>query len=297
MTRALETLRPLNTRPVQTVHSDLPTNDFSQLLAHLRPDGHSVFGGDSTFSAVVGGSMYDQLLPDRSVHLATTFNAIGFLSRRPLAELPGYIFPNGPSTQRANGYVTEEERQAFARQANQDVVQYLKVRARELVPGGKLLLQVFGASPEARTCDGIYDLLNDAVLTFVQTGDISRKTYDRYYQPVYLRQLEEMTAPVLDPADSVSQLYTLNGSKSYEITVPFNEQYRKDGDLDRYAKDYVNFFRAFTETVLRNSLPETPDRDDLVNRVYQRAEEILKSDPASYPFRYIAIAMLLTRTG
>ncbi|MEM9633710.1 MAG: hypothetical protein AAGA50_20420 [Pseudomonadota bacterium] len=297
MARALETFRSRSARPVQTVHSDLPTNDFSQLFAHLRPDGHSVFGGDQTYSAVVGGSMYDQLLPDQSVHLATTFNAIGFLSRRPLDELPGYIFPNGPSAQRANGYVSEADRQAFAEQANQDVVQYLKVRAQELVPGGKLLVQVFGASQEARTCDGIYDLLNDAVLAFVETGEISRKTYDHYYQPVYLRQLDELTAPVLDTASSVSQLYTLNGSKSYEITVPFNEQYRIDGDLERYAKDYVNFFRAFTEAVLRNALPDTPQRNDLVNRIFQRAEEILKSDPGSYPFRYIAIAMLLTRTG
>ena len=33
--------------------------------------------------------MYDQLCPPQSLHLATTFNAIGFLSRKPLDRLPG----------------------------------------------------------------------------------------------------------------------------------------------------------------------------------------------------------------
>ena len=297
MSRALSRLLPRTDKPVQTIHSDLPTNDFSHLFAELRPDGRSAFGSDRVFSAAVGGSMYDQLLPDRSIHLATTFNAIGFLSRRPVTRLPGYIFPNGPSALRANGYVSEEDRQAFALQARRDVESYLEVRAKELVPGGKLLVQVFGSTDEARTCDGIYDLLNDAVLAFVDKGEISRETYDLYYQPVYLRHLDELTAPVIDPGSSISSLYSLDSSKSYEIVVPFNQGYANDGDFDRYITDYVNFFRAFTEAVLRNALPETPDRDSLVDQIYREAEVILKADPNSYPFRYMAVAMLLTRAN
>ena len=42
--------------------------------------------------------------------------------------------------------------------------------------------------------------------------------------------------------------------------MPFNERFAVDGDLERYAKDYVNFFRAFTEAVLKAALPETADR-------------------------------------
>ncbi|MEM8704573.1 MAG: hypothetical protein AAGF82_22390, partial [Pseudomonadota bacterium] len=120
MNRALRTALPRTTLPVQTVHSDLPTNDFSTLLRNLRPHGQSVFGSDRVFSSAVGGSMYDQLRPDESVHLATTFNAIGFLSKRPVATLPGYILPNGPSAARGNGTVTGEEKAAFSEQAKQD---------------------------------------------------------------------------------------------------------------------------------------------------------------------------------
>ncbi|MEM5582015.1 hypothetical protein WNZ15_06100 [Roseibium sp. AS2] len=297
MQRALAGLLPRTDRPVQTIHSDLPTNDFSRLFVNLRPGGRPVFDGARVYSAAVAGSMYDQLLPDRSLHLATTFNAIGFLSRRPVEVLPGYICLNGPSAARANGFVSSEDRHIFAEQAKRDVADFLKMRARELVPGGKLLVQVFGANEVARTCDGIYDLLNDAVLAFVATGEISRETYDRYYQPVYMRALEELTAPVSQEAYGAAGLFRIDGTRSYEIPVPFNTRFDADGDLERYATDYVNFFRAFTQSILETALPEGPGRSSLVDRIYNCAKDLIRATPELYPFRYIAIAMLLTRTG
>ncbi|QDG76789.1 hypothetical protein [Labrenzia sp. PHM005] len=294
---AIAALRPLTHLPIQTIHSDLPTNDFSSLLRSLRPDGQSVFGSPDVYSSIVGGSMFDQLLPAQSLHLATSFNAIGFLSRKPVAQLPGYILPNGPSVARANGFVSEEDRTAFTKLAREDIATFLKARAKELVPGGKLLLQVFGGNETARTCDGIYDLLNDAVLAFVEDGTISRNVYEAYYQPVYMRSLDELTGPVTDPVLGAAGLFELYKATSYEIPVSFNTDFEADGDLDRYAKGYVNFFRAFTEAVLRQALPDNDGRDILVEQIYAKAGELLKKDPQLYPFRYIAIAVLLTRTA
>ncbi|WP_420414449.1 hypothetical protein [Roseibium sp.] len=294
---AIAALRPLTNRPIQTIHSDLPTNDFSSLLRTLRPDGQSVFGSPDVYSSIAGGSMFDQLFPAQSLHLATSFNAIGFLSRKPVAQLPGYILPNGPSAVRASGFVSEEDRTAFSNLARADIATFLKARAKELVPGGKLLLQVFGGNETARTCDGIYDLLNDAVLAFVEDGTISRDVYEAYYQPVYLRSLDELTGPVTDPVLGAAGLFELNKATSYEIPVSFNTQFEADQDIDRYAKGYVNFFRAFTEAVLRSALPDDGGKDLLVERIFAKAEELLKKDPQLYPFRYIAVAVLLTRTA
>jgi gibberellin A4 carboxyl methyltransferase len=297
MSRALETLLPLTSRPIQTIHSDLPTNDFSKLFLNLLPEGRPVYQSDRVYSSAVGGSMFDQLLPPASVHLATTFNAIGFLSGRPVDKLPGYILPNGPSTLNDNGYVSEDDKQTFSELAKGDVARFLRARAKEMVPGGKLLVQVFGSTDTARTCDGIYDLLNDAVLGFVESGDITRDTYEAYYQPVYMRHLDELTAAVTDDAYGASGLFSVDHSKACEVAVPFNQQYRNDGDISLYAGNYVNFFRAFTEAVLQNALPGQPDRANLVSRIYTHAEELLARSPERYPFRYAAVAMLLTRKG
>ncbi|MEM8574488.1 MAG: hypothetical protein AAGF48_07620 [Pseudomonadota bacterium] len=288
----VEACRKRTTRPIQTVHSDLPTNDFSELFERLRPEGQSFFG-DSVYSGAVGGSMYDQLLPPRSLHFATTFNAIGFLSERPLDRLPGYILPNGPSAVRGVGTVAKTEQAMFARQAASDLESFLASRSAELVPGGKLLIQVFGAGPERRTCDGLYDVLNDALLEHVAEGLISQDTYETFYQPVYFRTLHELTAPVAEASAPCASLFLLERAESYEVPVAFVEDYSASGDIGTYARAYTNFFRAFTEPVLRLHLGE--DCGPVVVSLYDRAESLLRNNPERYPFHYVAHAMLLTR--
>ena len=63
---------------------------------------------------------------------------------------------------------------AFTRQAEQDLVRFLECRARELVPGAKLLLASPSDTDQARLCDGLCDLLNDACLDLVAAGWLER---------------------------------------------------------------------------------------------------------------------------
>lgn len=293
MRRLVPQVRGRTRRHVLTIHSDLPTNDFSGLFAGLRPDGRSVFGDEGVSSAAVGGSMFDALLPPASLHLATTFNAIGFLSRRPLARLPGYILPNGPSRIRGVGEVTAEEHEAFAAQAWSDTEVFLHARAFELAPGGKLLLQVFGAGETLRTCDGVYDALNDAMLEVVDAAMIDRETYDTFYQPVYFRTLDELTGPV----KSSGAPFRIDRQETYEAPVPFNEDFGRTGDVSAFATAYTNFFRAFTEAVLRLHLSGHEQLDAVVSEIYGRAARLVRAAPGRYPFHYIAHAVLLTRTA
>lgn len=296
MTRLVAACRTRTTRPIQTIHSDLATNDFSELFKQLRPEGsRSVFEGEDIYSAAVGGSMFDQLLPPRSLHFATTFNAIGFMSRRPLDRLPGYILPNGPSKTNGVGHVSAETRETFAKQAAADLEAFARARAAELVPGGELLIQVFGAGENFRTCDGIYDVLNDAILELVDEGILSRDSYENFYQPVYFRTLDELTAPFAQADAACASLFRLDRAETYEVPVPFEEDFRKTGDLGRYANAYTNFFRAFTEPVLRLHFSEHKSLDATIGQIYERAEARVRKTPERYPFHYVAIAALLTR--
>ena len=291
MRRLIPLLHERTNRHVQTIHCDLPTNDFSSLFVGLTPNGRSIFG-DRVSSCAVGGSMYDSLLPPNCLHIATCFNAIGFLSRRPIDRLPGYILPNGPSRTRDIGAVSEAERALFADQASRDVESFLKARALELVPGGKLLLQVFGAGDVKRCCDGIYDVLNDAVLEVLNDGMIDRAAYDAYYQPLYFRTLDELT----DPVELYSLPFRIDRQATYEASVPFNEDFARSGNVEVYAREYTNFYRAFTEGVLRISFADSPELDSLVSQIYTRAERLVRDAPERYPFSYVAIAALMTRT-
>ena len=296
MQHAAKVLRPLTPRPIQTIHSDLPTNDYAALFTGLRPDGHSVFGDDAVFSSVVGGSMYDRLLPPGSLHLAMTFNAIAFLSRRPIDRLPGYIVANGPSGLGSGaGWVSEADRAAIASQSLHDLETFLKARAIELVPGGKLLLQVFGAGPVHATCNGFADALNDALLEMIDDRLIDRDHYETYYHPVYFRTLDELTAPFTDARSLCAKLFSLEQAATYEVPVPFVETFKETGDVDRFAEDFTAFFRVFSESPLRLCLADLDDRDNLIDDVYGRAQRLIRDDPRRHDYHYIALAALLTR--
>ncbi|MEM7122967.1 MAG: hypothetical protein AAF563_16930 [Pseudomonadota bacterium] len=296
MQRAVDTLRARTARPIQTIHSDLPTNDFTALLTGLRPDGHSVFGDDAVFSSVVGGSMFDRLLPPRSLHLATTFNAIAFFSRRPLDRLPGHIVGNGPSGLGSGiGWVTGEEHAALAAQSSSDLEAFLQARADELVPGGKLLMQVFGTGLGHATCDGFADALNDALLEMVDDKLIDRDHYEVYYHPTYFRTLDELVAPVAEAQASCAGLFSLERSETYEIPVPFVETFRETDDAERFAREFTAFFRVFSESPLRLCLANLDDVDNLIDDVYVRAERLIRDDPRRHDYHFIALAALLTR--
>jgi len=296
MKRLVAACRKRTKRPIQTIHSDLPTNDFSELFKRLRPEGRSVFDDNAVYSAAVGGSMFDQLLPPRSLHFAATFNAIGFLGRRPLDRLPGYILPNGPSKRRGVGHVSEDDHAAFAKQARDDLGAFAHARAAELVPGGKLLIQVFGSGDDYRTCDGLYDVLNDAMLELLDDGMLARNDYEAFYQPVYFRNLDELTSPLADPKSPTAALFQLERAETYEVPVPFVEEFRRTGDADRYATAYTDFFRAFTEPVLRSAFQSHPSLDRLIAEIYGRAKRLVQHEPERYEFHYVSIAALFTRT-
>src|SRR5262245_61986979 len=80
MRRVVKALRARRQRPIQTIYSDLYSNNFNQLFLNLA-------AGEATqeqvYAAAVGGSMFQQLLPPQTVSIATTFNALGWLDRRP----------------------------------------------------------------------------------------------------------------------------------------------------------------------------------------------------------------------
>ena len=222
-------------------------------------------------------------------------NAIGFMTRRPLDRPPGYILPNGPSKTRGVGTVSDEDRQAFTDQAASDLEAFLQARAAELVPGGKLLIQVFGAGDEHRTCDGIYDVLNDAMLELLDDGMLSRDGYETFYQPIYFRTLDELTAPFAQADASCATLFRLERAETYEVPAPFEEEFGETEDTGQYANAYTNFFRAFTEPVLRLHFHDHPSVEALIEQIYKRIETLLRKTPDRYTFHYVALAALLTR--
>jgi hypothetical protein len=287
-------LRRRTGQPVQTIYSDLASNDFNQLFANLegaRRDGLFAAG---VYPGAVGGSFYSPLLPPRTVHLATCFNAIHWLDRLPAAPVLDGIAYRRPHPPQPGLTVSPEATAAFTRQAEQDLVQFLQCRARELVPGGKLLLAGPGDTDQARVGDGLYDALNDACLDLVATGQLARQQYERLTMPCYFRTVQELLAP-LQRHSGLQGAFEVDRAEAVEIPIPFVVAFRRSGDVAAYAGAYTGFLRAVSEPVVRAALEQRRGDIGTVECLYERIRARLLAEPERYSWRYLLVAALLTR--
>jgi gibberellin A4 carboxyl methyltransferase len=283
---ALRRRRP--TQALCAMHTDLPGNNFNRLFTNLHdPSGPSYLFAEGThrpnvYALAAAGSFYGPVLPPRSVSFGLSFYAILWLDRRPAVSVPGFV-----------GYMrsTPEAARAFAEQAERDLTRFLECRAAELVPGGKLLLVAPGQVGMARASDGLYDVLDDACRDLMAAGRIDPDRYERFAFPVYFRSQEE-TCRLLDRPES---RFYVERSAAFEAPMPIVEQYRHSGDVDRYATDYTNFLRAFSEPVIVAGMADARDAT-FAEAFYERVRQRVRAEPERYLYRNLVVAVLLTRT-
>jgi cyclopropane-fatty-acyl-phospholipid synthase len=295
MASIVEGLRRRIGQPVQTIYSDLASNNFNQLFANLEEARRAGLLGAGVYTAAVGGSFYGPLLPPGTVHLATSFNAIQWLDQLPPVPLPDGVVYRRPHPPRPGLSAPPKVTSAFRRQAEQDLVRFLECRAEELVPGGKLLLASPGDTDQARVGDGIFDLLNDACLDLVADGRLRREHYERLTMPVYFRTLDELLAPLERKDSPVRGAFAVERAEVLEAPAPFLVEFRRGGDVAAYAGAYTGFLRAITETVVRAALNQPVGEAVIVEGLYERIHARLLAEPERYLWRYILVAALLTR--
>jgi hypothetical protein len=287
-------LRRRTDQPVQTIYNDLGSNNFNQLFANLEEARRDRLFSAGVYSSAVGGSFYEPLLPPGTVHLATSFNAIHWLDRLPEVAMPDSVTYRRPHPPRPGNIVSPEATAAFSRQAEHDLVRFLECRARELVPGGKLLLAGPGDSHQACIADGIRDVLNDACLDLVAAGWLARQEYERLTMPCYFRTVGELLAPLEREDSPVRGVFSVERAVALEVPTPFGAALRR-GDVVSYAEAYTGFLRAVSEPVVQAVLGQPQGKIGTVERLYVRIRARLLDEPERYLFRYVLVAALLTR--
>jgi hypothetical protein len=288
-------LRRRTDQPLRTIYSDLPSNDFNQLFANLEQARRAGLLPAGVYPGAAGGSFYGPLLPPGTVHFATCFNAIQWLDQLPAVPLPDAVAYRRPRPPRPGLAVSPEATAAFARQAERDLLRFLECRARELVPGGKLLLAAPGDTDRARVGDGLLDVLNDASLDLVAAGRWGREQYERLTMPVYCRTVAELLAPLERDDSPVRGAFTVERAEALEVPTPFVVAFRLGGDVAAYAGAYTGFLRAISEPVVRAALNQPEGDTVIVESLYERICARLLAEPERYSFRYILVAALLTR--
>jgi gibberellin A4 carboxyl methyltransferase len=280
---------------IQTIYSDLPSNNFNRLFTNLHEARAGGYRSSRVYPSAVAGSFYESLVPPSSLHFATACNALLWLDHLPSAPVPDAIVYRRPNPPRPDRTMPPETIDAFTRQAEQDLIHFLQARALELAPGGKLLIVSPGDDDRGSTSDGLYDVLNDACLDLIAAGRLERQCYERFVMPLYFRTLEETLAP-LDRADSpVKDAFRVDRAETLEVPTPFLVEYDRTGDANALAHACMGFLRAFSEPVARAALVGTEGDPAFLDVLYGRVHARLQAEPNRYRFRYVLTATLFTR--
>lgn len=294
--RLVDALRRRTTQPIKPILSDLPTSDYNRLVANIFPLTGSAFSQPEVYPSVIAGSGYEQLMPHGSAHAVTTFNMLGWLSRRPSGRLPSYVAAVDPSPYAVgvDYAVSAEEMAAVHQQAAQDMAAFYQARAAEIPSGGLLLLQVFGSGKEHSTGHGICDAFHDTLSQLVAEGVVPAGVQREFFLPVVYRTLDALLAPLIeDPA--LATCFEVERAETLESPVPFNQAFEENGDAAAWAKEYAGFIRAFSEPILEAAVVGQGASRDLIGIVYARLERRLREEPPRYRFHFISVGALLRR--
>ena len=290
--RCVEELREVApSRQVTMVYTDQPRNNYNALFRIL----HGVDEGpapsylnefENVFAMASGTSFYRQLLPDNSLDLGFSSTAMHWLSQKP-CDISDHVQAVGASG---------DELAAFQRQGHADWRTILVHRARELRPGGCLVLVNFCRDEQGRHLGhtegvDIFDTFNAIWLALIEEGRVTRDEYVRMTLPQYYNDVDEISAPLLDTASDVYRAgLRLESIETRVVECPFKLDYRKHLDARRFAHDYVPTLRSWSESTFMGGLDQTrsPDeRQALIERFYANYTAQVVAQPGLHGMDYV----------
>ena len=232
ISRLRKRIRP--NRSISIFHIDQPSNDFNSLFEVLDADPNR-YGVDEpeVYSAAIGKSFYEKVLPSGSVHLGWSSYAVVWLSRVP-ALIPGHFI-----SIRSTGSVRAE----FERQAAQDWEAFLTLRARELHPGGRLVVVLPGIADDGSVgLEPIFDHANAALEEMVADGVITSEERSRMTLQAHPRRKRDLLAPFERTAEF--QQLSVEDFAMSEVSDAAWDQYGRDRDKDALTTKRTLFFRS-----------------------------------------------------
>lgn len=293
----IDQIRKTQATDIQIVYADQARNDFNALVQILHgltqfesylPDAKNVTVLES------GASFYTPILPARSLHLGFSATAMHWLSRKP-CDISDHIHMVG---------ATGEQYEQFSEQAKTDWETILLHRARELKPGGKLVLVNFCRDEGGHylgNTDGVnmFDQFNQIWKDFVSNGVITQSEYQSMTLPQYYNTVEEFTRPLLDKSSApYAAGLRLVDVDTAIVDCPFAVDYRQHLDAERFAREYVPTIRSWNESTFFAGLAasrELAERQEIIDRYYRTYQTEVQNNPTQHRMDYVHAYMTLEK--
>ncbi|WP_432155369.1 hypothetical protein [Streptomyces sp. bgisy153] len=229
--------------PVTVVHTDIPANDFNAMFTTIMEAPGSYAHLPQVFAHAEARSFYEPLFPPAELHLAWSAIAVHWLSRVP-EPVPGHIY----SSRAAGG-----TRRALREQSRADWEAFLTHRARELRPGGQLVVLGGGRADDGSGgADGLMDAADAVLADLVRQGLVTPGEYARMTIPTWNRTREEFLAPL--GAGHLAGVLRVEECDLVVLPDVLLEQLRASGDVHDFAGQVTAFFQAAFQPSLFSAL-------------------------------------------
>ena len=263
-------------RPIFVYHVDQPSNDFKSLFEVLHADPNRYVADEpNVFPAAIGRSFYENVLPPGSVHLGWSSYAAVWLSRIP-ALIPGHFFsPHSTGMARAH----------FERQGQRDWEAFLSLRARELRPGGRLVVVLPALADDGSSgLEPIFDAANAALGEMVARGEIKSEERSTMTLGSHPRRKGDLLAPFGGSGEF--QELTVEDFQVFELPDAAWKDYQRDGDKEALVARQALFFRSvfvpsLASALLRVRAGDAEALGTFGDQLEQRLKRCLGSQPAS----------------
>lgn len=271
--------------------NDLPTNDFNTIFFSLpeftdrlksaaRSDE---WGRPMVFLSGVPGSFYGRLFPRQSVHFICSCSSLHWLSQVP----PGLFdqTTNAPIN-KGKMYISDTSpfavQLAYFRQFQRDFSLFLKSRAAEVLPGGRMVLAMLGRQSESRAdrrTNFLWELLSESFAALVSKGLVGQDKVDAYNVPFYAPSLREVEEEVRREGS-----FGVDHVQAQEINLSSSGDAKEDGRTVSMA------IRAIQESMLSHHFGP-----DVVDALFHEYTQLVTESMEREEVKSVQIGVLVTR--
>lgn len=290
-------LRKDDDQDIQIVYADQANNDFNALVKILH--GMTEFDAylnsfDNVRILESGASFYTPVLPAESLDLGFSATAMHWLSNTP-CQISEHVHMVG---------ATGSEQQTFATQAAIDWQTILLHRARELRPGGKLVLVNFCIDEQGRYLGNtggvnMFDRFNSNWQQLLGEAVISQSEYKAMTLPQYYNRVEEFSAPLLDEQSPVYKAgLRLCDIETAVVPCPFAEDFKTHNDAVRFANAYLPTIRSWNESIFAGGLDtkrSITERSELIEHYYNMYHKQIVENPDGHGMGYVHAYMTIEK--
>jgi hypothetical protein len=270
-------------RPIEVIHTDLPSNDFASLFGALHEPTSYLSGRPRVFPSGIGRSYFEPILPTGRVHLGWNSWTLHWLSRSPVEAADHLAAVLSPS---------QSVREAARRQSAQDWATFLAARSAEMAPGAKLVSLAMGATPEVHGWNWVLGELWQVALGMAGDGLLTELELARFTAPVVGRTTADLQAPF---AAGPFFGLTLDHAEVLPAPDPFWEDYQATGDAEQLGRRWAGMLRAVCGPIAATAFAGRPDSAGLVDELFRGLQSRVAASPQRHE-HFVTIAVI-SKTG